>query len=204
MYTKYVIAIHALHVHLLEHKLHTQKLHTVVKYSTSFQYHETSHLWPLSNYYFTCMYIHIHASHSQLSSLSPTSVPSGRPEGVAIVSTSSHSFTMKWGPPPKEQQNGEIVSYKVEHRQKDSSIVVNDTAQSTVYTAEDLTTDRVYQFRVAATTVNGVGPFSEWSEVGTIPTGNGGLHVIGMMRPFICECVCVCLCVCVVRICVHA
>ena len=103
-------------------------------------------------------------------------VPSGPPEGVAIVSTSSDSFTLKWGPPPKEQQNGEILSYIVEYREEDSnSTVVNDTTRGMMYTAEDLTTDRVYQFRVAATTVNGTGPFSEQSVVITIPTGNGDL-----------------------------
>ena len=80
---------------------------------------------------------------------------------------------MKWVPPPKQQQNGEILSYEVEYREEGSSTVVNATTQSMTYTAEDLTTDRVYQFRVAATTVNGTGPFSEWTEVATIPTGNG-------------------------------
>ena len=80
---------------------------------------------------------------------------------------------MKWVPPPKEQWNGEILSYEVEYREEGSSTVVNDTTQSMRYTAEDLTTDRVYQFRVAATTVNGTGPFSKWTEVATIPTGNG-------------------------------
>ena len=79
---------------------------------------------------------------------------------------------MKWVPPPKEQQNGEILSYEVEYKMEDNSTVVNDTTRGMTYTAEDLTTDRVYQFRVAATTVNGVGPFSDWSEVATIPTGN--------------------------------
>ena len=78
---------------------------------------------------------------------------------------------MKWGPPPKGQQNGEIVNYVVEYREEDNRTVVNDTTQSMMYTAEDLTTDRVYQFRVAATTVNGTGPFSNRTEVTTIPTG---------------------------------
>ena len=102
--------------------------------------------------------------------------PSGPPEDIVIVSTSFHSFTIKWGPPPKEQQNGEILSYIVEYREEDSnSTVVNDTTRGMMYTAEDLTTDRAYQFRVAATTVNGTGPFSERSVVITIATGNGDL-----------------------------
>ena len=84
---------------------------------------------------------------------------------------------MRWDPPPKRQQNGVIVSYEVHYREEgSSSTVVKDTTQGMMYTAEDLTTDRVYQLRVAATTVNGTGPFSEWTEVATIPTGNGGLH----------------------------
>ena len=79
---------------------------------------------------------------------------------------------MKWAPPPKGQQNGEIVNYVVEYIEEDSNgTVVNDTAQGMMYTAENLTTDRTYQFRVAATTVNGTGPFSNRTEVTTIPTG---------------------------------
>ena len=131
--------------------------------------------------------------HNVTVSPSPSlSVPSGSPKRVAIVSTSSHSFTIKWGPPPKEQQNGEILSYEVEYGE-DTSTVVNDTTRGMRYTAENLTTDKVYQFRVAATTVNGTGPFSEWSEVGTIPTG----MEIAMMFVHMCACVCVCVCLCV-------
>ena len=78
---------------------------------------------------------------------------------------------MMWAPPPKGQQNGEIVSYEVEYREKGSNSTVVNTTQDMRYTAEDLTTDRVYQFRVAANTVNGTGPFSEWENVTTIPIG---------------------------------
>ena len=92
---------------------------------------------------------------------------------------------MTWAPPSKGQQNGEIVSYEVEYRGEGSNSTVVNTTRGMRYTAEDLTTDRVYQFRVAANTVNGTGPFSEWIAVVTIPTGKGGL------------CVCVCVCVCV-------
>ena len=79
---------------------------------------------------------------------------------------------MMWALPPKGQQNGEIVSYEVEYREEVSNNTVVNTTQGMRYTAEDLTTDRVYQFRVAANTVNGTGPFSEWENVTTIPTGN--------------------------------
>ena len=99
------------------------------------------------------------------------SVPSGPPEELDTFSTSSHAFTMTWAPPPKGQQNGEIVSYEVEYREEGSNSTVVNTTQGMRYTAEDLTTDRVYQFRVAATTVNGTGPFSEWENVTTIPIG---------------------------------
>ena len=102
--------------------------------------------------------------------------PTAPPQWVDIHSTSSHSFTMTWAPPPKWQWNGEIVSYAVEYREEGSTSTVVNTTRDMRYTAEDLTTDRVYQFRVAANTVNGTGPFSEWIEVGTIPTGSGGLH----------------------------
>ena len=78
---------------------------------------------------------------------------------------------MTWAPPPKVKQNGEIVSYEVEYREEGSNSTVVNTTRGMTYTAEDLTTDRVYQFRVAATTVNGTGPFSKLINVTTIPTG---------------------------------
>ena len=114
--------------------------------------------------------------HCLTASVFPLSEPTAPPQGVDTHSTSSHSFTMTWAPPPKGQQNGEIVSYAVEYREEGSNSTVVNTTRGMRYTAEDLTTDRVYQFRVAATTVNGTGPFSEWTEVVTIPTGNGGLY----------------------------
>ena len=103
--------------------------------------------------------------------LMPLSEPTAPPQEVSIVSTSAHSFTMMWAPPPKGQQNGEIVSYEVEYREEGSNSTVVNTARGMRYTAEDLTTNRVYQFRVAANTVNGTGPFSEWTVVGTILIG---------------------------------
>ena len=96
---------------------------------------------------------------------------------MSIVYTSSYSFTMAWAPPPKGQQNGEIVSYEVEYREEGSNSTVVNTTQGMRYTAEYLTTDRVYQFRVAANTVNGTGPFSKWIEVGTIPTGTSTIKL---------------------------
>ena len=95
---------------------------------------------------------------------------------------------MRWDPPPKRLQNGEIVSYEVHYREEGSnSTVVKDTTEL-MYTAEDLTTDRVYQFRVAATTVNGTGPVSEWISVATIPTGNGGLWLVTSVIIVWCMC----------------
>ena len=100
---------------------------------------------------------------------------------------------MMWAPPPKGQQNGEIVSYEVEYREEGSNSTVVNTTRGMRYTAEDLTTDRVYQFRVAANTVNGTGPFSEWENVTTIPTGKEGVAIDTIS----CVCASVCVCVCV-------
>ena len=131
--------------------------------------------------------------------------PSAPPQKVIIVSISSHSFTMMWAPPPKGQQNGEIVSYEVEYREEGSNSTVVNTTRGMRYTAEDLTTDRVYQFRVAANTVNGTGPFSEWQAGGIIPTGKRrvAIDTISCMCASVCVCVCTfVVCVCV-RMCVH-
>ena len=105
---------------------------------------------------------------------------------------------MIWAPPPEGQQNGEIVSYEVEYREEGSnSTVVNTTAPGKRYTAEDLTTDRVYRFRVAANTVNGTGPFSEWERVITIPIGKEDANVmscVSMNR--LCKCKYLCMYAC--------
>ena len=115
---------------------------------------------------------------------------------------------MTWAPPSKGQQNGEIVSYEVEYREEGSNSTVVNTTRAMRYTAEDLTTDRVYQFRVAANTVNGTGPFSEWTAVGTIPTGKedydtGKRRVASDTISCVCACACVCAYVCV-SVCVSA
>ena len=124
----------------------------------------------------------------------PLSEPTAPPQKVSIVSTSSHSFTMTWAPPPKGQQNGEIVSYEVEYREEGSNSTVVNTTQGMRYTAEDLTTDRVYQFRVAAYTVNGTGPFSEWKNVTTIPIGKeDALGMTCVCHGQVCEYVCICV-----------
>ncbi len=131
----------------------------------------------------------------QLSYPLPLSEPSASPQNVSIVSTSSHSFTMTWAPPPKGQQNGEIVSYEVKYREEGSNSTVVNTTRGMRYTAEDLTTDRVYQFRVAANTVNGTGLFSEWKNVTTIPTGNeNAIDMTCVCHGQVCECVCMCVC----------
>ena len=93
---------------------------------------------------------------------------------------------MTWAPPPNGQQNGEIVSYAVEYREEGSnSTVVNDTTRGVRYTAANLTTDRVYIFKVAATTVNGTGPFN-CTEVRTIPTGKRTVTLL--LKYSLCTC----------------
>ena len=101
-----------------------------------------------------------------------------------------------WAPPPKGQQNGEIVSYEVEYREEGSNSTVVNTTQDMRYTAEDLTPDRVYQFRVAANTVNGTGPFSEWENVTTIPRGKevSSACVVFSMHEQVCVSVSMCAC----------
>ena len=126
--------------------------------NTTYIVHMTSHCYKLSQCHCTPLSLSL-------------SVPSGPPEELNPVSTSSHSFTMTWAPPPKGQRNGEIVSYEVEYREEGSNSTVVNTTRGMRYTVEDLTTGRVYQFRVAANTVNGTGRFSEWENVTTIPTG---------------------------------
>uniref|UniRef100_A0A8C1Z5T8 Contactin-3 n=1 Tax=Cyprinus carpio TaxID=7962 RepID=A0A8C1Z5T8_CYPCA len=98
-------------------------------------------------------------------------VPSASPQNISLEVVYSRSIKVSWQPPPANTQNGFITGYKIRHRK-------------TVAISEGI--DFTYSFQVAAMTVNGSGPSSEWHTAETpendldetqVPNQPSSLHV---------------------------
>uniref|UniRef100_A0A8C1SC25 Contactin-3 n=1 Tax=Cyprinus carpio TaxID=7962 RepID=A0A8C1SC25_CYPCA len=103
-------------------------------------------------------------------------VPSAPPQNISLEVVYSRSIKVSWQPPPANTQNGFITGYKIRHRktgrrgeQERSAIIIGQ-----------------YSFQVAAMTVNGSGPSSEWHTAETpendldetqVPNQPSSLHV---------------------------
>lgn len=78
----------------------------------------------------------------------------------AVVNSSS-SIILYWLPPSKDQQNGEITSYRIRLRGTDPSYtVINTQNNSTTLPVTGLQPFTRYEFLVQALNDKGVGPFS--------------------------------------------
>ena len=90
--------------------------------------------------------------------------PSAPPQDVTTMVISSTSISVSWNPPPLSDQNGDIIGYQlmITNVNRSSSLVdgVNVT-NMTSYVAINLQEFEVYSFEIAATTVIGLGPFSD-------------------------------------------
>ncbi|XP_055311866.1 neogenin isoform X2 [Sitodiplosis mosellana] len=113
-----------------------------------------------------------------------SSEPSESPLNVTLEATSSTSITVRWQPPPPEEQNGQITGYKIRYRKQKKHVQVETTpANVRHYELLGLDKKSVYQVKIAAMTVNGTGPFTEWSSIETYESDLTETHVPG--RPTI-------------------
>lgn len=74
------------------------------------------------------------------------------------------SLTVRWELPPPATQNGAIISYKIRYRNKltKKADVVSVDGHRRAYTISNLDRGQSYLLRIAASTVNGTGPPTEW------------------------------------------
>lgn len=87
---------------------------------------------------------------------------------------------IRWQPPSIEEQNGQITGYKIRYRKQKRHVQVETTpANVRHYELRDLDKKSLYQVRIAAMTVNGTGPFTEWSTIETYETDLTETHVPG-------------------------
>ncbi|XP_072382653.1 neogenin isoform X2 [Diabrotica undecimpunctata] len=94
--------------------------------------------------------------------------PSEAPINIT-TEPSSMSITVRWEPPPPENQNGVILGYKIKWRRVGRGKALTHTTQPSErhYVINDLEKGEPYQIRLWAMNVNGSGPGSEWVEVET-------------------------------------
>ncbi|EAT33150.1 AAEL014592-PA [Aedes aegypti] len=97
-----------------------------------------------------------------------SSVPSEAPSNVTLEASSSTSITIRWQPPPVEDRNGQITGYKIRYRKNKKPLQVETTpANVRHWELKGLERLSAYQVKIAAMTVNGSGPFSEWHHIET-------------------------------------
>ncbi|XP_073845084.1 neogenin protein frazzled isoform X6 [Musca autumnalis] len=98
-----------------------------------------------------------------------SSTPSEPPNNVTLEVTSSTSITIHWEPPSEEERNGQITGYKIRYRKlKDAPQVKSTPANIRYFELSGLDRNSEYQVKIAAMTVNGSGPFTEWNRVMTL------------------------------------
>lgn len=90
------------------------------------------------------------------------------------------SITVRWEPPPLEEQNGQITGYKIRYRKQKKHFQVETTpANVRHYELRGLDKKSLYQVRISAMTVNGTGPFTEWISIETYESDLTETHVPG-------------------------
>ncbi|XP_012288743.1 protein sax-3 [Orussus abietinus] len=90
-------------------------------------------------------------------------VPSGAPGNVHVGMINMTSAFVRWAPPPKHEQNGQLVGYKIQIKSNSSNKILGQmslNASTTSVIINSLTTGGLYTARVAGLTRAGLGPFS--------------------------------------------
>lgn len=90
--------------------------------------------------------------------------PSDIPQNVTLEPASSTSIIIRWEPPPKESQNGIITGYKVRYKLKGSrrGDTITTDGNRRLYALSGLEKGAQYSVKIAALSVNGTGPATDW------------------------------------------
>ncbi|XP_053910908.1 netrin receptor DCC isoform X2 [Cuculus canorus] len=114
-------------------------------------------------------------------------VPSATPQNVSLEVVNSRSIKVSWLPPPPGTQNGFLTGYKIRHRRTSRRGEMETLEPNNLwYLFTGLEKGSQYSFQVAAMTINGTGPSSEWITTETpendldesqVPDQPSSLHV---------------------------
>ena len=89
-----------------------------------------------------------------------TAAPSGFPRNFLASVVTTHSLSMVWNPPPPEDQNGDIIRYRVNVTVLGTMEMYQLLSVNNSITVLSLRPYTTYTFAIAAETAVGVGPFS--------------------------------------------
>ncbi|KAG6930424.1 DCC netrin 1 receptor [Chelydra serpentina] len=102
-------------------------------------------------------------STEDLTVMTLSDVPSVMPQNVSLEVVNSRSVKVSWLPPPSGTQNGFITGYKIRHRKTTRRGEIETLEPNNLwYLFTGLDKGSQYSFQVAAMTVNGTGPSSDW------------------------------------------
>ncbi|XP_064421842.1 neogenin 1a isoform X3 [Latimeria chalumnae] len=115
-------------------------------------------------------------------------VPSAAPQNLTVEVRNSKSILVQWQPPPAGTHNGLIVGYKIRYRKasRKSDVTESMGGMQLFQLIDGLERGTEYSFRVAAMTLNGTGPATEWMSAETfesdldetrVPDVPSSLHV---------------------------
>ncbi|NXG03455.1 NEO1 protein, partial [Sakesphorus luctuosus] len=115
-------------------------------------------------------------------------VPSAPPQNLTLEVRNSKSILLQWQPPPAGTHSGQITGYKIRYRKVSRKSDVTESVGGTQLSQliEGLERGTEYSFRVAALTVNGTGPATDWVSAETfesdldetrVPEVPSSLHV---------------------------
>ncbi|XP_027579416.2 neogenin isoform X6 [Pipra filicauda] len=115
-------------------------------------------------------------------------VPSAPPQNLTLEVRNSKSILLQWQPPPTGTHSGQITGYKIRYRKVSRKSDVTESVGGTQLSQliEGLERGTEYSFRVAAMTVNGTGPATDWVSAETfesdldetrVPEVPSSLHV---------------------------
>nr|XP_022311428.1 neogenin-like isoform X3 [Crassostrea virginica] len=93
--------------------------------------------------------------------------PAAPPQNVTISYVNFTEITLQWSPPPEGLRNGALTEYVVSFRPEDKSKDSTQYSNNSRAVIRDLLPNTVYYVRVAASTLNGTGPYSDWQSVTT-------------------------------------
>uniref|UniRef100_A0A452TQK1 Neogenin 1 n=1 Tax=Ursus maritimus TaxID=29073 RepID=A0A452TQK1_URSMA len=105
-------------------------------------------------------------------------VPSAAPQNLSLEVRNSKSIVIHWQPPPPATQNGQITGYKIRYRKASRKSDVTETLVTGTQLSQLI--------EVAALTVNGTGPATDWLSAETfesdldetrVPEVPSSLHV---------------------------
>lgn len=97
--------------------------------------------------------------------------PSGSPQSVTATPLSPTVLRTTWSPPAAEHHNGVILEYVVQLTELASGRTWSNSTNNTSFQWHSLRPHYTYQYRVAATTEAGTGPYSPNTTVTMLQAG---------------------------------